>query len=334
MSAEPAVITGGSGFIGSHLTALLIKNGQSVRILDIRPPHGNLPDGVEFIQGSILDREVLSKALNRAGTLYHMAANAHLWAPDKTIFERVNAEGTRRVLAEAAGQKIRKIVVTSTEVILRGWNSVDPSPLNEMLPLPKLDEMAGAYDRSKLRAEFITRKAAGEGLPVITTYPTVPVGAGDWQMTAPTRMIRDFITGKIPAYLDCQLNLIAVEDVAMAHYLAAENARPGDRFIVAGDDLRLEQILTMLEEISSTPMPRRKVPYRFAAAAGHISELISDKITGKAPAAPLAGVRFAKRAWPIDGGRARRELGLKLTPVQKALKASVNWLQEYENCGR
>src|SRR5690606_13543275 len=131
-------------------------------------------------------------------------------------------------------------------------------------------------------------------------------------------MIMDFVNRKNPAYLDCTLNYIAVEDAALGHVLAAEKGKPGERYILGNQNLRLAEVLDILEEASGKPMPRRRIPYQVALLSAHISEFISDHITRKSPRASVEGVRLAGTHLTFDGSKARRELGLPKNPIHYA----------------
>ncbi len=326
MSPATAFVTGGAGFIGRHLVHQLVARGHPVRVLDPAASGSGFGPDVEVVRGSVLDRDTVTRMTRDAGLVFHLAANTHLWMPDKSSFGSVNTDGTRVVLEEAARAGVGRIVVTLTEVILRGWRDGSATPVNESEPTPRLEDMAGEYCRSKYLADQIADEAAREGLPVIRVYPTVPVGPGDNSITAPTQMIIDLIQGRLPGYLDGMINFVPVEDVARGHILAAELAAPGDRFILGGEDLRVRDLMAKLAEITGCPMPTLRVPYWAAVAGAATMELVADALTRRPPLAPLAGVRLAKHDRPIDSSKARRELGWQPGPVADALVRAVDWL--------
>ena len=193
MSTNPVLVTGGAGFIGRHLVRHLAARGHPVRVLDPDINGTGFGTGVEAVAGSVLDRETVARLMKNAGQVYHLAAITQLWMPDKSSFQSVNTEGTRMVLDEAARAGVGRIVVTSTEIILRGWRNTSARPITEAEPTPRLEDMAGDYCRSKYLADRLARDAARDGLPVVITYPTVPVGPGDHNLTASTQMIVDLI---------------------------------------------------------------------------------------------------------------------------------------------
>ncbi len=327
MGGRVSAVTGGSGFIGSHVVRQLVAQGDVVRVLDLNPPGAGMLSQVEYRPGSILDGSAVKDVLEGADRLFHLAANPNLWARDKAQLSEVNFGGTHNVLSVAAGCDLERIVVTSTETILKSYKDHSTEPISETSPLPDLDALPGHYSRSKMRADMAAREAIDKGLPITIVNPTVPVGEGDVSFTPPTKMILGFVDGSTPAYLDCVLNLIAVQDVAAGHILAAEKGRVGERYILSGENVRLGRVLELLEQITGRPMPKRKVPYWLSYAVGVVSEFMADNVTGKPPIAPLEGVRVAGTPMSFDNSKARTELGLELTPLADALRQSVNWLK-------
>ncbi|HEX2553055.1 MAG TPA: NAD-dependent epimerase/dehydratase family protein [Microvirga sp.] len=320
----PVLVTGGCGFVGRHLVRALSERGERVRVLDLADPRP-LPADAEYVRGSILDEGDVQRAMTGVRRVYHLAAIAHLWRRDKADFARINTEGTRTVLACARTMPIERMVYCSTESILLPRPDRRNGPIDGSAP-PPLEDMPGPYTRSKHLAERLAFEAAEAGLDVVVVNPTVPVGPGDDNMTPPAAMIDMFLKGRSPAYLDCLLNLVDVRDVAAGIVLAGDRGRPGVRYILGGENLRLGDFLRLLEEVSGRRMPRRAIPAPVALAAAVVSEWIADRITGRAPAANLEGVRLALRSTPFDSRRAREELGYAPKPIREALAASVRWL--------
>ena len=321
-----ALVTGGAGFIGRHLVAALLDHGALVKVLDPAVKAAGFPHGVEAIEGSILEPDVVRNALNGIDTLFHMASYAQLWAPDKRLFRQVNVLGTEIVLEMAVAKEVERIVLTSTETVLRGWRNRSKAPIREDDQRPLFD-IPGPYTDSKLLQEGIARLASGKGGRIVTVYPTVPIGPGDVNMTAPTAMIRDFLTGAAPAYLESMFNFVNVRDVAMGHIYAAERGQVGRGYILGGENLKMSEFLTLLGDVSGRPMPSRRVPFWLAYLAAHFSEFVANRITRRRPMAPLEGVRLARHPKAVDISRAREELAYAPGPIADALKEAVDWLR-------
>ncbi|SDY56840.1 hopanoid-associated sugar epimerase [Nitrosomonas sp. Nm58] len=317
-----SLVTGGGGFIGTHLVRQLLEQGEAVKVLELADV--SLPSDVEVIQGSVNDADRVRRALKGVQRLYHLAANPNLWAQDKRLFKQVNYEGTCTVLSEAARADLEVVVYTSTESILTGRRQGD-RPIDSSV-MRELNEMPGPYCRSKFLAEQAAFKAAKGGLPVVIVSPTLPIGPGDRRITPPTRMILDFLNCKIPAYLDCKFNMVDVRDVARGHILAAQHGRPGERYILGNENLTLGNLLLMIEEITGLAMPKFRIPHWLALIVGVLSELTADYITRKPPQAPLTGVRLAARSMVFESDKAVQELGFKQTPIRQALVDQIEWL--------
>jgi dihydroflavonol-4-reductase len=321
------LVTGSSGFVGRHVVRALLAQGRRVRGLDLRP--GQEEEGFECVQGSVTCGETVRRALRGVDRVYHLAADPNLWRPDKRAFFEINVEGTRRVLEEARRQGVERVVYTSTESILKNFRSSERHYLiteHERPLLPR--EVPGPYCRSKLMAEQLALRFAQEGLPLVVVNPTLPIGPGDESLTPPTRMLLKFLNREHPAYLECDLNMIDVRDVAAGHLLAMEKGCAGERYILAGHNLQMSRILEELENLAGIPMPRRRVPYPLALAVALVSECVSDWITRRPPCAPLSGVRLARSGMAFDGTKARVKLGLPVRPFQESLREAVAWYRE------
>ncbi len=322
MSNRRSLVTGGGGFIGSHLVRQLLEQGETVRVLEL--PEVDLPSTVEVVRGSVCDADVVRRALKGVQRLYHLAANPNLWARDKGDFRRVNYEGTCTVLQEAARMDLEVVVHTSTESILTG--NTRRTQLVDAAAQRIFDEMPGPYCRSKFLAEQAAFDAAKSGLPVVIVAPTLPIGPGDYKVTPPTRMILDFINVKTPAYLDCGFNLIDVRDVAKGHILAADHGRLGERYILGNENITLGDLLLQIEEVTGLAMPKTQIPYWLALTAGAVSEFVADYVTHRSPRAPLTGVRLARYPMYFDSSKAVKEIGLPQNPVRQALADEIEWL--------
>jgi dihydroflavonol-4-reductase len=321
-----AVVTGGAGFIGSHLVALLVERGQQVRVLE-RPgaPVDHLPTAAAVVRVDIRDRGALDGALAGGRWIYHLAANPNLWVRDRREFEAVNYRGTINVLNAALAAGATRVLHTSTESILTRAR-VD-GPIDENVVVTAHDAI-GAYCRSKLLAEQYAVRLALEGFPVVVANPTMPVGPGDRGPSPPTRLIRDFCMRRLPATMDCTLNLIDVRDVAAGLLLVMERGQPGMRHLLGNENMTLTGLLSLLSELTGVPVPRWRVPYPVALAVAFASEFCADHFTGRAPKATLTGVRLAKRIMHFDSSRTLDRIGLRPRAIREALIDTVGWLRQ------
>ena len=319
------LIIGGAGFIGRHIVSQLDALGADICVLDITSRPKDISAAVKWRQGSILDQAVLQQTMQGRSIVFHLAALAHLGVPQKHRYHQINAIGTKNVLAAARATGTEHLLITSTEVILRDWRRPLTQPLTVPETLPNKSAMAGPYCRSKLDAEIAARRAISAGQAVSILYPTVPVGPGDYNLTAPSAMLKQFITAPPPAYLDCRLNLIAVEDIARAHILAAQK-KPGGKYLLGGDDVDMSELLNWLTPLTDKKLPQKTVPYRLAAMTAHIAKL-GALLSGIAPLASLEGVKLAKQKIYVDSSASHKALGWSPMPVKPAILRAATWLK-------
>jgi len=321
------LVTGSTGFLGSAILRELLDDGREVKLLVRKDADTANIDGldVEIAYGDLRDPESLQSALNGCNILYHAAAYYSLWDRDQQLIYDINLEGTRKILEASQKKNLEKIIYTSTVGCI-GLNE-DTTPANENTFFNK-STLANHYKKSKFQAEQIALQFARNGLPIVIVNPSTPVGPRDIKPTPTGKIILDFLNRKMPAYLDTGLNLIDVKDCARGHILAEQKGVPGERYILGNQNMSLFDILTSLEKITGLKAPRIKMPFWVALSAGWVCEMVSNHLTGKPPAVPLAGVKMAKYFMYFDSSKAVQKLGLEQNPVEKALRESVNWFKE------
>ncbi|PYR27764.1 MAG: NAD-dependent dehydratase [Acidobacteria bacterium] len=320
------LVTGATGFIGSHLARLLVQRGCRVRAL-VRPASqldALAGLSVDVVRGDLRDPASLANAVRGVWRVFHAAADYRLWTRDPRALYDTNVEGTRHLLDVCRRIDLDRFVYTSSVATLAVPRRDALSDENTTAPI---DEIVGHYKRSKLLAERAVLVAASDGLPAIVVNPTTPVGPGDWKPTPTGRIIVDFLRGRMVAYVDTGLNLIPVEDVAAGHVLAAERGRVGERYILGGRNMSLKEIFDMLAVVSGRPAPQRRMPLGLALATGYVSELFA-RILHRDPRVPLEGVRMARHKMFVDVSKARRELGFESGSIEEALGRAVSWYLE------
>ena len=317
------LVTGGSGFIGQHLVSALVAGGRQARVLDLRPPT-RFPPEVQYVEGSVLDPEVVDKALSGVDEVYHLAGLPGMWLPRKTDFHTVNCCGTKIVIAAARKRDIARFLHCSTESILfRSSPSEDAVAEDTLLPV---DEMPGPYTRSKMLAEQLAMRAAASGFPVVVASPTMPIGPFDHNVTPPTAMLRHFLGRRYQLYLDFIVNLVDVRDVATGLILAMERGRVGHRYILGGESIPLKNVLRFMAAISGSRSLLIPVHGLIAEMAAAMLEFIADHLTRRPPAGTVEGVRIALRATALSIEKAQNELGYAPRPVEPALRDTIAYL--------
>jgi dihydroflavonol-4-reductase len=279
-------VTGATGFVGGHVARELRERGAEVR--DERV--------------DLLDRAGLERAVAGCEAVVHVAALYSYSAP-ADAFERVNVEGTRTLLDVSARAGVKRILHCSTAgtcgpVAGRAATERDEPPAWE-LDVP--------YKRTKVAAERLALEAGA-----VVVNPTTPIGDGDWKPTPTGRMIAGVARGKLRAFVATTgLNVVDVRDVARGHALALERGAPGERYLLGGVDLSLEELFAAIARLAGRPRPRLRVPYAVAEMAALAGIANRDE------------VRLARLPMFFSSEKARSTLGYEPGPVEPALARAV-----------
>jgi dihydroflavonol-4-reductase len=322
------LVTGATGFLGSHVARLLVERGVRVRVLVRRESRldaiRDLP--CDIVPGDLRDAASLAAAVRGVDRVFHVAADYRFAVRDPRALYDTNVAGTRNLLAACKAAGTARVVHTSSVATIRPMLPGGPLPAEG--DVARLDAMVGHYKRSKLLAEQAALAAAADGVPVVIVNPSAPVGPGDWKPTPTGRIVVDFMRGKMVAYVRTGLNVVPVEDVAAGHLLAAEHGRVGERYILGGRNLSLKEIFDALAAITGRPAPAVRVPHAVAIGFAHLSELLA-RARGSEPAVPLEGARMARYTMFVDTSKARRELGFEAGCVRAALERAVRWYADH-----
>ncbi|MBX9655005.1 NAD-dependent epimerase/dehydratase family protein [bacterium] len=311
------LVTGGAGFIGSHLVSLLVEQQQEVRVLEL--PHASIShlplQKIEVVRGDIRNRNDVREAVRGCHQVYHLAANPNLWTRRRRDFDAVNHQGTVHVLEESLAAGASRILHVSTESIL---TSKDFRGGAVELLRPRREDMVGPYCRSKLDAEVAAFRFADQGAPVLVASPTLPIGPGDNGLSPPSRMTLACLQGRLPAYLDCQFNMIDVRDIALGLYRVMERGVPSRRYLLGAWNIELAEWLRRLSGAVNRKPPTWRVSYSLALAVGWLSERIAD-VTGKMPNATVTGVRLTRYCMHFDPSATLHELELVPRPLEATI---------------
>jgi dihydroflavonol-4-reductase len=328
-------VTGANGFLGSNVVrSLLARDYQVTALAGPRMGRENL-DGlpVEIRDLDLLDQDSVTRALDGGSHLIHTAADYSFWYRDPRSAYRVNLEGTSNVLAAARELGYEKIVHTSTASTLSpvfgSCNGNGGGPENAVTDLRRF---GGHYKTSKIMAELAATRFAAEGLPVVVVNPTIVLGAGDRRPTPTGSMIVHYINGRMKVYLDMSQNVVDVEDVADGHVLALERGRPGQRYVLGGENLSMAQVFAHLAEITGIPAPRIVLPRRLLQVLGCVDEWLARHVFSHEPFFPVEASYHARDSCHVSSKKAREELGYAPRPARSVLTRAVQWFVSQGFC--
>lgn len=325
-----ALVTGASGFIGGAVARALLRRGAHVRVL-LRAgtaPNGPALADVEIARGDLRDAQAVSAAVRGCDAIFHVGALYSFTAPLSEA-RAVNVGGTRNVI-EAVRAEGTRLVYTSSIATIGGMHD-GVLPDEQCMPV---GSPPGPYKQSKWEAEALVREEAQRGLDTVIVNPTFPVGVGDVRPTPTGCLIRDFLEGRMPAYVDTGMNVVDVDDVAEGELLAFDRGQRGERYILGHANLTMREFLEELAAIAGRKPPRFRMPHFVALGLAHADALVTGRLLGRAPRIPLEGVRTAREIMFASPGRAVRELGLPQTPIREALAKAVHWFEERARGGR
>jgi dihydroflavonol-4-reductase len=317
------LVTGGAGFIGSHVARALVARGDEVCVtVRDSTKQENLAD-LEHrpVKCDLLDRRQVRRALRDVDRVFHCAGMTSLRASDTERLFEVNVIATRNLLEECLRADVERVVYTSSVAAIGPAPPGGRTDENQLFTAGKLGI---PYVNSKHEAEVEALRLAAKGLPLVCVNPCVVMGAGDVYGSS-TSIVRRFLLGRIPAYVDGALNVVDVEDVARGHLLADERGGVGERYILGNRNYTLDRLFADLGRLSGVEPPALKLP----PALGLRLAQALEAAPGRAPIT-VDEVKAVGQWWTYRTTKAKRELGWTTSPHEDTLEATVNWYIDRE----
>ncbi len=322
------LVTGATGFIGNHVTRLCLEQGDQVRVM-VMPGEDRSPlDGmdVEFVEGNLLDPASLENAVQGIEQMYHLAALFAVWTKDPDLHYKINVNGVESIMRAAMAAGVEKVVFTSSVAAIGipgdGQYATEKTPFNSW-------PWASDYILSKYLSHQLVKGLVSEGLPATMVLPGLPFGPGDRMPTPTGTMILRTLQGKMKNFWDGGVCPVDVRDVAKGHVLAMQKGRIGESYILANREgnMNNRDFLQMVGRVAGVDnVAQTEVSGKVMLRVAKLAEMWS-KLTGKAPVTTYKNTLYILQHGYVDPSKAIEELGLPQTPIETAVKDSVDWFR-------
>lgn len=324
--AQRALVTGATGFLGSHIAGALARAGHQVRIL--RRTHSKLlvlqeqmaDHPFETIIGDILDEASLAKACAGIDWVFHTAAVADYLFTDEDWLLRVNIEGTRRILEAASAAGVRRFIFTSSASSI--GPRVNGGPATESDPF-RLDQKSFPYAWSKLQAEGICAEFVQKGLDIVILNPTIIIGPGDLNLIAGNLMRLVKKLGPFAPVTAGGASLIDVRDAARLHIAATECGQPGERYLLGTENWSAAQSFALIAKVLNLPKPRLYIPTPILNMLVSAIEIL--QLLGLPIRVNIGNMRQYSKKFYYDCRKANETFGPPMIDIRQSLQDSYDW---------
>ena len=325
---KKALVTGAAGFIGSHVVKELLNENIEVRAL-LRPGESrkNL-DGldVEIMEGDLLDKDTVGKAVKGVDTLFHLAAVYAIWMKNWQGIYEVNMQGSRNLLWAALKNNVDRVVYTSSIAAL----GVSPGKQisNEDTPFNQYD-LGNHYVLTKYLSQQEALAFSENGLDLVVVNPGFPFGANDIAPTPTGQIIIDILNGVNRFSFNGGFNIVDVRDVARGHVLAAKKGKTGHKYILGNMNLAMPDFMRMVNGAAGKgDRFTIKIPVKLLQVGTYFMKGWSDYVTSKPPMSTPPEIKYASQYLYVDNTKARNELGLELTPIEDSIDQAISWFRK------
>ena len=326
--AQPVtLVTGGTGFLGSHLVRLLVAEGvKNVRVLSTSAPAWLEELGVESVRGSVTSPEDLARAVEGVGEIYHLAGRVARSRDGAHEMYRLHVEGTRLLCEAAARAGVRSVVLASTSGTVAVTDTGDVVP-DEDWPTPA--DIISRWDDYASKV-FQERAAlgnfSGQNQRLVIMNPSLLLGPGDERLSS-TKVVLDFIGRKIMTVPKGGLSFVDARDAAQAFYAAMREGRHGERYLLGAVNWTFDKFFGRLERLTGVSAPFLSLPSRLAVAGSRGLGALYKHWKLAPPVEPVE-VEMAEYFWYVDASKARRELGFAPRDPSETLLDTVNYVRE------
>lgn len=323
------LITGGNGYIGSHLTNTLLEKGYSLHALIYPGTDASelLAQGVKVFTGDIRDYRSVERAAEGCEQVYHLASYVSLWAPEPDIFYDINVKGTQNLLNVCRNSSVRRVLICSSCAVF------GPSENGDIVDetTDYSARLKGHYEWSKFQQVEVAKNYLKDGLEIVFVYPARVFGPRiKSAKSAVSSIIEGVLRGSwhiIPGNGKSVANYVFVNDVVKGMLLAMEKGGNGEGYILSGSHATYGELFAMvLEAAARQPRHFTRIPYPVMWLAGAVMELYAI-LFGKRPPITRHSAWKLNTNWRVSGEKIRQSLGFRPTPLREAIRMTVEGMQ-------
>lgn len=320
-----ALVTGGTGFVGSHVVRQLIDAGHQVRVLYRTTSKLTALDGLDYEAaiGTLSDRDALQAACEGIDWVFHIAAVADYWRADKSRMFVANVEGTRNVLRAARHAGVKRVVFTSSAAAI-GLHNNRPSHEKDRFNLPP---QQFPYGYSKHLAEQVVAEAVRDGLEVITVNPVVVMGPGDLNMISGSFVKQIKQLGPLVPVTSGGIAVADVRDVARWHILAAEKGQSGERYILGTSNHSYSVWYGMIADAVGVRRPFLMLPDFVAPIVANVIALLRQ--VGVQTVVDATQARMGVQNIYFDYQKTWDVFGVPKIDMRQSLADTTAWYREH-----
>lgn len=320
-------ITGATGYIGANIVLKLATDGHTIHALVRSPEKATMLDhpNIKLFKGDILDTKSIATAIASCEVVFHLAAYARVWAETPATYFEINVDGTKNIMQAALEAGVRKMVYTSTAGVL-GPSYGQPSTEDTT----RIVDFFNEYESSKTISENWALYYLKQGLDIVIVYPPRVYGPGVMsESNAVSKLIEQYINGKwklMPGDGKRTGCYAYIEDITDGHIKALEKGRPGERYILGGENADYHRLFELIRKHSGVRQKLYNVPMPLMLAFGQ-SQILKYRLTGKPPLLTPSWVKKYLYDWSLSSDKAIKELAYTITPLDEGIRKTVEWLK-------